>query len=115
MELTNVISGEPTVNPGRIQDKALLCINLHLKAGEKKKSELSNRVAARPCLDFDTMFEFRKKNETGRIISKIPKAQQAIASAFSGSLWTKQFYYYDVLGCFKGVDEKSNPQENRFT
>jgi hypothetical protein len=34
----------------------------------------------------------------GIIKKDLPKEHQAIAkSAFSGLLWTKQFYYYDVL------------------
>jgi hypothetical protein len=36
----------------------------------------------------------------------LPKEHQAIAkSAFSGLLWTKQFYYYDVLNGFFGPGE----------
>jgi hypothetical protein len=51
----------------------------------------------------------------GIIKKDLPKEHQAIAkSAFSGLLWTKQFYYYDVLNGFwwswRSATNRSNPR-----
>ena len=111
----HVISDEPTVNPEKFGTKAAIWHQFDLKSGEEKSINirLSNVALENPWTDFDSLFEQRKKEcETfyNEIISKdMPKAHQAIAkSAFSGLLWTKQFYYYDVhKWLFGGIDETS--------
>lgn len=117
----HVINSQDTVNPEKIGTKAAIWHQLSLKAGEEKsiKIRLSNVALEKPWEDFDTQFDLRKKEcETfyNEIIHKdIPKAQQAIAkSAFSGLLWTKQFYYYDVhKWLFGGVDETSTTHRRK--
>ncbi|WPR72413.1 glucosidase [Flavobacterium sp. NG2] len=109
----HVINGDATVNPEKLGTKAAIWHKLELKAGEEKsiKIRLSNVALENPWTDFDNLFEARKKEcETfydGVISKDIPKEHQAIAkSAFSGLLWTKQFYYYNIhKWIFGGTDE----------
>ncbi len=109
----HVVSGDATVNPEKLGTKAAIWHKLELKAGEEKsiKIRLSNVALENPWTDFDNLFEARKKEcETfydGVISKDIPKEHQAIAkSAFSGLLWTKQFYYYNIhKWIFGGTDE----------
>ncbi|MEZ7499100.1 glucosidase [Flavobacterium sp. Arc3] len=109
----HVISGEPTINPEKSGTKAAIWHHFNLKGGEEKSVNirLSNVALENPWENFDAVFDLRKAEcETfyNEIISEdIPKEHQAIAkSAFSGLLWTKQFYYYNVhKWIFGGTDE----------
>ena len=87
-----------------------------LKAGEQKsiRVRLRKTKTEHPWDDFDSIFHDRITeceefyNET--INSKIPETHQAIAkSAFSGLLWTKQFYYNDVFKWLFGGPGESKP------
>ncbi|WP_338647038.1 glucosidase [Flavobacterium sp. KS-LB2] len=115
----HVISDEPTVNPEKFGTKAAIWHQFDLKPGEEKsvKIRLSNVPLENPFTDFDTVIEARKKEcETfySEIISKdIPKEQQKIVkSAFSGLLWTKQFYYYDVFKWLFGGPGETSPNRS---
>lgn len=111
----HVVNDEATVNPKKLGTKAAIWHKFKLKAGEEKsvKIRLSAKAHENPWTDFDTIFKFRQNEcETfydGVISKEIPKEHQAIAkSAFSGLLWTKQFYYYNVhKWIFGGTDEES--------
>jgi hypothetical protein len=118
----HVVNGASTVNPEKIGTKAAIWYKLDLKAGEEKtiNLRLSNVALENPWGDFETLFNQRKQeceafyNET--INEKIPEAHRAIAkSAFSGLLWTKQFYYFNIhKWLFGGTEEtpanRSNPR-----
>lgn len=115
----HVISDEPTVNPEKFGTKAAIWHQFDLKPGEEKsvKIRLSNVPLENPFTDFDTVIEARKKEcETfySEIISaEIPKEQQKIVkSAFSGLLWTKQFYYYDVFKWLFGGPGETSPNRS---
>lgn len=115
----HVVSDEPTVNPEKFGTKAAIWHQFDLKPGEEKsvKIRLSNVPLENPFSDFDTVIEARKKEcETfySEIISKdIPKEQQKIVkSAFSGLLWTKQFYYYDVFKWLFGGPGETSPNRS---
>ncbi len=109
----HVVSGKPTVNPKKNGSKLAVWHKFNLKAGEEKsiRVRLSKTKVQNPWVDFDAIFSERISeceafyNET--INAKIPEAHRAIAkSAFSGLLWTKQFYYNDVYKwLFGGQDE----------
>ena len=109
----HIVNKEATVNPEKFGTKSAIWHQFELNAGEEKsiKIRLSNTVLEDPWSDFDHIFNLRLQeceafyNEI--ISNKIPTAQQTIAkSAFSGLLWTKQFYYYDVhKWLFGGTDE----------
>ncbi|MDQ5929024.1 MAG: hypothetical protein QG594_802 [Bacteroidota bacterium] len=115
----HVIKGKQTVNPQKFGTKAAVWHQLELKPGEEKsiKVRLTNTVLENPWADFDTVFENSQKDCEDfykKIISKkIPKEHQAIAkSAFSGLLWTKQFYYYNIhKWIFGGSEETPNNRE----
>ncbi|WP_281336903.1 MGH1-like glycoside hydrolase domain-containing protein [Flavobacterium eburneipallidum] len=111
-----IVNGKATVNPEKTGTKAAICYLLDLKAGEEKSINLrlSNVQLENPWEDFDTIFEQRKKecedfyNKT--ITEKIPEAHRAIAkAAFSGLLWTKQFYYNDVFKWLFGGPGEDKP------
>lgn len=115
----HVVSDEPTVNPEKFGTKAAIWHQFDLKPGEEKsvKIRLSNVQLENPFSDFDTVIEARKKEcETfySEIINKdIPKEQQKIVkSAFSGLLWTKQFYYYDVFKWLFGGPGETSPNRS---
>ena len=109
----HVVDGKLTVNPKKNGSKFAVWHKFRLKAGEEKsiKVRLSKTKVQNPWEDFDAIFNQRISeceafyNET--INSNIPETHQAIAkSAFSGLLWTKQFYYNDVFKwLFGGPDE----------
>ena len=99
-----VVDGKETVNPEKNGSKFAVWHHFELKAGEEKtvRLRLSKNKLENPWDDFDDVFHQRITEcdafyaET--IKSSIPEAHQAIAkSAFSGLLWTKQFYYNDVF------------------
>ena len=112
----HVVEGKPSVNPEKNGSKLAIWHKLTLKAGEEKsiKVRLSKKSLDFPWADFDTIFDQRIKeceDFYGKIIKKeLPEAHQSIAkSAFSGLLWTKQFYYYDVHKWFVGGPEEPTP------
>ncbi|GIZ09279.1 glucosidase [Flavobacterium sp. UMI-01] len=104
---------EATVNPKKFGTKVAVHHELKLKPGEEKivRIRLSKEIIKKPWEDFEMVFDLRKKECEAfydQIISdKIAKEHQAIAkSAFSGLLWTKQFYYYNVhKWLFGGTEE----------
>ena len=116
----HVISGEPTVNPEKTGTKTAIWHQLELQPGEEKviKVRLTNLVLENPWEDFDASFEQRQKECDAfykKIINKkIPKEHRAIAkSAFSGLLWTKQFYYYNIhKWIFGGSEEMPSNRES---
>lgn len=115
----HIVNGMPTVNPKKTGSKMAVWHNFTLKAGEEKsvRVRLSKTKIKKPWENFDTIFQDRIKecddfyNET--IDTKIPETHKAIAkSAFSGVLWTKQFYYNDVFKWLFGGPGESKP--NRY-
>jgi len=99
----HVVNGLDTVNPAKKGSKLAIWHKLRLKPGEEKiiKVRLSKKKLADPWSTYDAIFDKRVKECEefyGSILKKeLPSDQQEIArKAFSGLLWTKQFYYYDV-------------------
>lgn len=112
----HVINGEATVNPEKTGSKFAVWHQLKLKAGEEKsiKVRLSKTKVKDPWADFDAVFHQRISDceafYTETIKTDIPEAHQAIAkSAFSGLLWTKQFYYNDVFKWLFGGPGEAAP------
>lgn len=115
----HVVNGKPTVNPEKNGSKMAVWHHFKLKAGEEKsiKVRLSKNKLDNPWDDFDTVFDQRIKECEefyGEIIkNKIPEAQQAMArKAFSGLLWTKQFYYNDVFKWLFGGPGENQPSRS---
>jgi hypothetical protein len=112
----HVVNGEASVNPEKNGSKMGVWHKFKLKAGEEKsiKVRLSKKKLADPWSNFDTVFDQRisecEEFYNQIIKSDLPKAHQAIAkSAFSGLLWTKQFYYYDVFKWLFGGPGEATP------
>ena len=113
----HVISGKPTVNPDKTGTKFAVWHQLNLKPGEEKsiKIRLSKKKVKDPWSDFDAIFHQRitecEEFYTETIKTDIPETHQAIAkSAFSGLLWTKQFYYNDVFKWLFGGPGEGKPE-----
>ena len=111
-----VIDGLNTVNPKKTGSKFAVWHTLRLKPGEEKsvKLRLSKKKLADPWSEFDTIFNKRiEECETfyADILKKeIPEHQRELAQkAFSGLLWTKQFYYYDVYKWLYGGPGELKP------
>ena len=111
-----VINGLNTVNPKKTGSKFAVWHTLRLKPGEEKsvKLRLSKKKLADPWSEFDTIFNKRiEECETfyADILKKeIPEHQRELAQkAFSGLLWTKQFYYYDVYKWLYGGPGELKP------
>ncbi len=112
----HVVNGKPTVNPEKNGSKLAIWYKFKLKAGQEKsiKVRLSKKKQQDPWADFDAVFEQRiKECEAfyGEIIKNhLSKAHQDITkSAFSGLLWSKQFYYYDVYKWLFGGPGEASP------
>lgn len=112
----HVVARKPSVNPEKNGSKLAIWHKLTLKPGEEKsiKVRLSKKALETPWTNFDAIFDQRIKeceDFYGEIIKKeLPEAHQSIAkSAFSGLLWTKQFYYYDVHKWFFGGPGEPTP------
>ena len=112
----HVVNGKPTVNPEKNGSKSAVWYKFKLKAGEEKsiRIRLSKKKLENPWSDFDAVFDQRIKESEdfyGNILkTDLPEAHQSIAkSAFSGLLWTKQFYYYDVFKWLFGGPGEPKP------
>ncbi|MCM4166022.1 MULTISPECIES: MGH1-like glycoside hydrolase domain-containing protein [unclassified Arenibacter] len=112
----HVVNGKSTVNPAKIGSKSAVWYKFKLKAGEERsiRIRLSKKKLENPWSDFDAVFNQRIKESedfySNILKSDLPKAHQSIAkSAFSGLLWTKQFYYYDVFKWLFGGPGEPKP------
>ena len=112
----HVVNGEATVNPDKKGSKFAIWHKLRLKSGEEKtiKVRLSKKKLKDPWGNYDSIFEKRIQECEefyGDILKKeLPVQQQEIArKAFSGLLWTKQFYYYDVYKWLFGGPGEAKP------
>ncbi|WP_324023447.1 glucosidase [Maribacter sp. BPC-D8] len=115
----HVVDGQATVNPDKKGSKFAVWHKLRLKSGEEKtiKVRLSKKKLADPWGNYDAIFEKRIQECEefyGNILKKeLPAQQREIAKkAFSGLLWTKQFYYYDVYKWLFGGPGESKPHRN---
>jgi hypothetical protein len=112
----HVVNGKSTVNPEKQGSKSAIWYKFKLKAGEEKsiRIRLSKKKLDDPWSNFDAVFNQRIKESEdfyGNILkSDLPKTHRSIAkSAFSGLLWTKQFYYYDVFKWLFGGPGEPKP------
>ncbi|GAA4959782.1 MGH1-like glycoside hydrolase domain-containing protein [Algibacter aquimarinus] len=112
----HVVNKKETVNPENKGSKMAVWHKFKLKAGEEKsvKIRLSQVELENPWDTFDSIFDERKKECEefyANIIKKdLPENRQNLAQkAFSGLLWTKQFYYFDVFKWLFGGPGESKP------
>lgn len=113
----HVVNGEATVNPDKNGSKFAVWYKLRVKPGEEKsvKIRLSKKKLNEPWEEFDAIFENRIKEceefyEDILSKKKLSEAHKEVAKkAFSGLLWTKQFYYYDVFKWLFGGPGEPKP------
>lgn len=112
----HVVEGKATVNPAKQGSKLAIWHTFKVKAGEEieVKVRLRKKKLNNPWADFETVFEERKREceefYSDLIRNDLPKAHKTIVSkAFSGLLWTKQFYYYDVFKWLFGGPGEAMP------
>ncbi|WMI66169.1 glucosidase [Aestuariibaculum sp. YM273] len=112
----HVIEGKASVNPDKTGSKLAIWHQFKLKPGEERsvKVRLSKNKIESPFVDFDAVFNQRQQeceefyNET--IENNVPESHKKVAkAAFSGLLWTKQFYYYDVFKWLFGGPGEAKP------
>lgn len=115
----HVVNNKPSVNPKKTGSKLAIWHKFDLEAGEEKsiKIRLSKKKLQSPWTDFDRIFDERitecEAFYDQKISSELPKAHQSIVkSAFSGLLWTKQFYYYDVFKWLFGGPGEERPDRS---
>ena len=112
----HVVKGADTVNPDKKGSKFAAWHEFKVKAGKQKvvRVRLSKNKLEDAWADFDDIFEMRIKECEefyDSVIEKdLPAAHRDIAKkAFSGLLWTKQFYYYDVYKWLFGSPDEATP------
>ena len=114
----HIIHGDASVNPEHIGSKAAIWYSDKIKAGGKKtyRIRISKLENMNPWQDFDAIFDLRQSETEAFYEETIPVKLDAASRdltkhAFSGLLWTKQFFYYDVFKwLFGGPGE---PRPNR--
>lgn len=112
----HVVSGKNTVNPEKKGSKLAIWHKFILQPGETKtvKVRLSKKKLDAPFLNFDKIVADRI-NDCEAFYNDIIKKnlskphKSIVKSAFSGLLWSKQFYYYDVFKWLFGGPGETTP------
>lgn len=115
----HVVNGRPSVNPKKTGSKLAVWHKFELAAGQEKsiKIRLSKKKLQNPWAEFDSVFDQRmlecEEFYDKKIHKDLPATHQSIIkSAFSGLLWTKQFYYYDVFKWLFGGPGEEKPDRS---
>ena len=115
----HVVNGKPSVNPKKTGSKLAVWHKFELAAGQEKsiKIRLSKKKLQNPWAEFDSVFDQRmlecEEFYDKKIHKDLPATHQSIIkSAFSGLLWTKQFYYYDVFKWLFGGPGEEKPDRS---
>lgn len=115
-----VVDGKATVNPKKTGSKFAIWHQFQLQPGEEKsiRVRLRKKKVENPWEDFDAVFE-QRKIECELFYHDLleddlsEEHAQVVKSAFSGLLWSKQFYYYDVYKwLFGGQGEQKTFRTN---
>ena len=120
----HVVSGAPTVNPERRGTKCALWYKVTVPPGQTARL----RVRLRPAQEEDTAFGdvfdqvmAERKAEAdefyGELTPSGATADEAMVmrQAFSGMLWSKQLFYYDVSRWLDGDPAEPKPPEQRLS
>jgi hypothetical protein len=116
-----VVSGDKTaVNPNKIGTKASAQYAKIVKAGESVtvKLRFSDHTISEPFGGFDDIFDkrIRENNQFYNEVQKDVKDEELRTiqrQAYSGMLWTKQWYYYNVNEWIAGDPAMPKPNEYR--
>src|SRR3954466_11918847 len=115
-----VVGGRPgAVSPLREGTKCAALARLDLDAGGRAVLRFRlGPAAAPPGQDFDTLMDSRRAEADAfyaalqRDIAD-PDARAVQRQALAGMLWSKQFYYFDVLQWLRGDPLQPTPSANR--
>jgi len=116
-----IIDGnKKAVNASKEGTKAAVNYNLVIDFGKSEtlRLRLSNNSVKNPFESFDTIFEKRIK-EADEFYSgmqykiKDEELKNIQRQAFSGMLWNKQFYYYDIRQWLNGDPSQPKPPDER--
>ncbi len=112
----HIINGKASVNLNNTGSKVAIWHKYRIKPGQQRviRVRLSKKKLQKPWGEFDRIFDQRLAEcdefYESVIKSDLPEAHQSIAkSAFSGLLWTKQFYYNDVFKWLFGGPGEATP------
>ena len=114
-----IIHGAPTVNPKKEGTKVAIWLQEEIPAGDSAtfRVRLSKKAVEDPWDAFDELF-YRRKAETdefynGVIPETLSREKRTLArNAFSGMIWTKQFYYLDMYKWHYGETHEHPPHRN---
>lgn len=117
----HIIHGQPSVNSAKKGTKAAVWLKGDIPAGGSQvfRIRLGRKNMENPWLDFDEVFALRQAENEEFYETVIPtrlsdKEKHLAKQAFSGLLWTKQFYYLDVYKWLNGEPGETPPyRENR--
>lgn len=113
----HVVNGLDSINPEKRGTRAAVWYKKKLGAGKvvRFRVRLTKIVHENPWIDFDAVLAARKA-ETDAFYRQMTPAgmtgeqQHLLRGAFSGLLWTKQFYYLDVYKWLFGAPGDPAPQ-----
>jgi hypothetical protein len=123
----HVVSGADTVNPERTGTKCAFWYKLHVQPGQTvelrlrlRPAESTTSVSDEPAFGaaFDDVLATRKAEADEFYAALTPSTASAdeamvMRQAFSGMLWSKQFYYYDVSRWLDGDPNEPTPPGER--
>ncbi len=107
-----VHGNQKALNPGLQGTKAAL----HYKNPAQIRLRFSSRPLENPFADFDALFEKRLKEADAfydQVCVSDPAKKSVQRQAWSGLLWSKQFYHYVVEEWLSGDDPDQKPPDNR--
>ncbi|MFV5694222.1 MGH1-like glycoside hydrolase domain-containing protein [Flavobacterium sp. LB3P122] len=115
-----VNNDKEAVNPNHIGTKASVKYDDVIPANGKKvyRMRFTNQTPSDAFVDFDSIFE-KRLVEADEFYASLQKGieEEKLRSvqrqAYAGMLWTKQWYYYNVLEWIKGDPSMPKPDLNR--
>ncbi len=115
-----VLGDASATNPDALGTKAAAHYSLTIQAGSSEiiRVRLSRDADGAPFEKFDEILRARKKeaddyyNELQRDVAK-GDCRDVQRQAFSGLIWSKQFFYYDVRQWLKGDPAQPDPPSSR--
>jgi len=120
----HVVGGAPTVNPERNGTKCAFWYKITVPPGQTARLRLRLRPAGEAAPVFGDAFDHvmtERKAEADEFYSDLtPTAAtddeaMVMRQAFSGMLWSKQLFYYDVSRWLDGDPAEPTPPEQRLS
>ncbi|HEU5427948.1 MAG TPA: glucosidase [Actinocrinis sp.] len=114
----HVVSGAVTVNPGNTGTKGALHYSLDLAPGERREISLWLAAESAGLPDHAATLADREREADEFYAELTPSGTAAddariMRQAFSGLIWSKQFYHYDVHRWLRGDPAQPLPPDHR--